>query len=29
MIEVEENTMIEGFEMIPEALFEKGKENEE
>ena len=29
MIEVEENTMIEGFEMIPEALFKKGKENEE
>lgn len=29
VIEVEENTMIEGFEMIPEALFEKGKENEE
>ncbi|WP_269410221.1 DUF4317 domain-containing protein [Lentibacillus daqui] len=29
MIEVEENTVIEGFEMIPEALFEKAKENEE
>lgn len=27
MIEVEENTVIEGFEMIPEALFEKNKEN--
>lgn len=29
MIELEENTIIEGFEMIPEALFEKAKENEE
>lgn len=29
MIEVEENTMIEGFEMIPEALFEKGKVDED
>jgi hypothetical protein len=29
MIEVEENTMIEGFEMIPEALFEKAEEQEE
>ncbi|SHF94593.1 DUF4317 domain-containing protein [Ornithinibacillus halophilus] len=28
MIEVEENTMIEGFEMIPEALFQKAKEEE-
>lgn len=26
MIELEENTVIEGFEMIPEALFEKEKE---
>lgn len=29
MIEVEENTMIEGFEMIPEALFNKGTEDKE
>ncbi|RLL48285.1 DUF4317 family protein [Oceanobacillus piezotolerans] len=29
MIEVEENTMIEGFEMIPEALFKQASENEE
>jgi hypothetical protein len=29
MIEVEENAMIEGFEMIPEALFNKVKENDE
>ncbi|GAA0440457.1 DUF4317 domain-containing protein [Lentibacillus halophilus] len=29
MIEVEENTVIEGFEMIPEALFQKANENEE
>ncbi|WP_067724678.1 DUF4317 domain-containing protein [Oceanobacillus damuensis] len=29
MIEVEENTVIEGFEMIPEALFQKAKETEE
>ncbi|MFD2043757.1 DUF4317 domain-containing protein [Ornithinibacillus salinisoli] len=29
MIEVEENTMIEGFEMIPEALFQKAKNDEE
>ncbi|MFC0301709.1 DUF4317 domain-containing protein [Virgibacillus soli] len=26
MIELEENTMIEGFEMIPEALFQKAKD---
>ncbi|GEL76993.1 DUF4317 domain-containing protein [Tenuibacillus multivorans] len=26
MIEVEENTVIEGFEMIPEALFKKGED---
>ncbi|MFB4169492.1 DUF4317 domain-containing protein [Virgibacillus sp. JSM 102003] len=29
MMEVEENTVIEGFEMIPEALFEKAEENTE
>ncbi len=29
MMEVEENTVIEGFEMIPEALFEKAPDNEE
>ncbi|WP_188456914.1 DUF4317 domain-containing protein [Virgibacillus oceani] len=29
VVEVEENTVIEGFEMIPEALFEKAKEAEE
>lgn len=29
MIEVEENTVIEGFEVIPEVLFEKKQENEE
>ncbi|PAV27654.1 hypothetical protein CIL05_20835 [Virgibacillus profundi] len=29
MIEVEENTVIEGFEMIPEALFRKAKEDSE
>ncbi len=29
MIEVEENTIIEGFEMIPEALFEKAKEDKD
>lgn len=29
MMEVEENTVIEGFEMIPEALFEKAQEEEE
>jgi len=29
MIEVEENTVIEGFEMIPEALFRKAKDDEE
>ncbi|MUV37657.1 hypothetical protein JNUCC1_01463 [Lentibacillus sp. JNUCC-1] len=29
MIEVEENTVIEGFEMIPEVLFEKVKEDTE
>ncbi|SET47638.1 protein of unknown function [Oceanobacillus limi] len=29
MIEVEENTVIEGFEMIPEALFQKAKKEEE
>ncbi len=28
MIEVEENTVIEGFEMIPEALFEKAKNDD-
>lgn len=29
MMEVEENTVIEGFEMIPEALFKKVEENNE
>ncbi|ALX48481.1 DUF4317 domain-containing protein [Lentibacillus amyloliquefaciens] len=29
MMEVEENTVIEGFEMIPEALFQKAPEDEE
>jgi Domain of unknown function (DUF4317) len=29
MIEVEENTVIEGFEMIPEALFRKAEDNNE
>jgi hypothetical protein len=29
MIEVEENTVIEGFEMIPEALFRKAEDNKE
>lgn len=29
MIEVEENPLIEGFEMIPEALFNKAEDNEE
>lgn len=29
MMEVEENTVIEGFEMIPEALFEKAPDDEE
>ncbi|MGY0694099.1 DUF4317 domain-containing protein [Virgibacillus sp. FSP13] len=29
MIEVEENTVIEGFEMIPEALFQKAEDDEE
>lgn len=29
MMEVEENTVIEGFEMIPEALFNKAEENDE
>ncbi|WP_188206973.1 DUF4317 domain-containing protein [Alkalibacillus aidingensis] len=29
MIEVEENTVIEGFEMIPEALVQKAKDHEE
>ncbi|WP_404451811.1 DUF4317 domain-containing protein [Virgibacillus necropolis] len=28
MMEVEENTVIEGFEMIPEALYNKAEENE-
>ncbi len=29
MIEVEENTVIEGFEMIPEALFQKAEDEED
>lgn len=29
MVEVEENTVIEGFEMIPEALFQKGEKDPE
>ncbi|MGJ9459761.1 DUF4317 domain-containing protein [Oceanobacillus sp. CF4.6] len=29
MIELEENTMIEGFEMIPEVLFQKAEEQDE
>ncbi len=29
MMEVDENAVIEGFEMIPEALFQKAPEDEE